>query len=84
MIGPSAGRNTPDGGTPKGPTGRADDEEDQPMTEDAVPEADALEQRTPVDDDGEPEELVIDDEVPEADALDQARTVPLDEDDAPR
>jgi hypothetical protein len=55
------------------------------MTEDAVPEADALEQRTPVgDDDGEPEEPVIDDEVPEADALDQARPVPMDEDDEPR
>jgi hypothetical protein len=55
------------------------------MTEDAVPEADALEQRTPVgDDDSELEEPVIDDEVPEADALDQARTVPMDEDDEPR
>jgi hypothetical protein len=84
MIGPLAGRKTPDGRTPRGPTGRADDEEDQPMTEDAVPEADALEQRTPVADDDEPEEPVIDDEVPEADALDQARTVPMDEDDAPR
>jgi hypothetical protein len=85
MIGPPAGRNTRDGGTPRGPTGRADDEEDEPMTEDAVPEADALEQRTPVaDDDGGPEEPAIDDEVPEADALDQARPVPMDEDDAPR
>jgi hypothetical protein len=54
------------------------------MTEDAVPEADALEQRTPVADDGEPEEPVIDDEVPEADALEQAMPVPMDEDDEPR
>jgi hypothetical protein len=54
------------------------------MTEDAVPEADALEQRTPLRDDSEPEEPAIDDEVPEADALDQARVVPMDEDDEPR
>ena len=51
------------------------------MTEDAVPEADALEQRTPVLDRDHPEEEPdIDDEVPEADALDQARPVPIDED----
>jgi hypothetical protein len=54
------------------------------MTEDAVPEADAQEQRTPVRDAGQPEEPAIDDEVPEADALDQARVVPIDEDDEPR
>jgi hypothetical protein len=54
------------------------------MTEDAVPEADALEQRTPVLDRDPPPEPAIDDEVPEADALDQARPVPIDEDDEPR
>jgi hypothetical protein len=54
------------------------------MTEDAVPEADALEQRTPVLDRDAPQEPAIDDEVPEADALDQARPVPIDEDDEPR
>jgi hypothetical protein len=55
------------------------------MTEDAVPEADALEQRTPVlDRDTPKEEPDIEDEVPEADALDQARPVPIDEDDEPR
>jgi hypothetical protein len=54
------------------------------MTEDAVPEADALEQRTPVLDRDPPGEPEIDDEVPEADALDQARPVPMDEDDEPR
>ena len=54
------------------------------MTEDAVPEADALEQRTPVLDRDPPPEPTIDDEVPETDALDQARPVPIDEDDEPR
>jgi hypothetical protein len=54
------------------------------MTEDAVPEADALEQRMPVLDRDPPREPTIDDEVPEADALDQARPVPIDEDDEPR
>ena len=54
------------------------------MTEDAVPEADALEQRTPVLDRDLPGEPEIDDEVPEADALDQARPVPIEEDDEPR
>jgi hypothetical protein len=54
------------------------------MTEDAVPEADAQEQRTPLLDRDATEEPVIDDEVPEADALDQARPVPIDEDDEPR
>jgi hypothetical protein len=51
---------------------------------DAVPEADALEQRQPLVDPDTPEVPEIDDEVPEADALDQARPVPLDEDDEPR
>jgi hypothetical protein len=54
------------------------------MTEDAVPEADALEQQTPVLDRDPPRDPEIDDEVPEADALDQARPVPIDEDDEPR
>jgi hypothetical protein len=54
------------------------------MTEDAVPEADAQEQRTPVLDPDQPRDPEIDDEVPEADALDQARPVPFDEDDEPR
>jgi hypothetical protein len=54
---------------------------------DAVPEADALEQRQPLLD-GEapdPEQVPeIDVEVPEEDALEQAMPVPFDEDDAPR
>ena len=54
------------------------------MTEDAVPEADAQEQRTPLLEPDAPEEPAIEDEVPEADALDQARPVPIDEDDEPR
>ena len=45
---------------------------------DAVPEADALEQRQPLLDRDTP------DEVPEEDALEQAMPVPFDEDDAPR
>ena len=52
---------------------------------DAVPEADALEQRQPVLEPDEPEQLPqIDVEVPEADALEQAMPVPFDEDDTPR
>jgi hypothetical protein len=58
---------------------------------DAVPEADALEQRQPVLEPDAPEELPepellpeIDLEVPEADALEQAMPVPFDEDDTPR
>ena len=54
---------------------------------DAVPEADALEQRQPVLEGDEPDaEQVpeIDLEVPEGDALEQAMPVPFDEDDAPR
>ncbi len=54
---------------------------------DAVPEADALEQRQPVlDGDEDVPELVpqIDVEVPEEDALEQSMPVPFDEDDAPR
>ena len=51
---------------------------------DAVPEADALEQRQPLFE-GDPEQVPeIDVEVPEEDALEQARPVPFDEDDAPR
>ena len=45
---------------------------------DAVPEADALEQRQPLVD-GDTSE-----QVPEEDALQQAMPVPFDEDDAPR
>jgi hypothetical protein len=59
-------------------------EEDASMT-DAVPEADALEQRQPLLDRDAPEEIPeIDVEVPEEDALEQAMPVPFDEDDAPR
>jgi hypothetical protein len=52
---------------------------------DAVPEADAQEQRQPLQEreahEPPPE---IDLEVPEGDALEQAMPVPFDEDDAPR
>jgi hypothetical protein len=54
---------------------------------DAVPEADALEQRQPLLDPDAPEQVPepeIDVEVPEEDALEQAMPVPFDEDDAPR
>ena len=52
---------------------------------DAVPEADALEQRQPLLDRDIPEQVPeIDVEVPEEDALEQAMPVPFDEDDAPR
>ena len=55
---------------------------------DAVPEADALEQRQPLLDgdaaDQVPEIDVDDVEVPEEDALEQAIPAPFDEDDAPR
>jgi hypothetical protein len=55
---------------------------------DAVPEADALEQRQPLLDRDIPDQLPeideIDVEVPEEDALEQAMPVPFDEDDAPR
>ena len=52
---------------------------------DAVPEADAREQRQPLVDGDAPEQLPeIDVEVPEEDALEQAMPVPFDEDDAPR
>jgi hypothetical protein len=51
------------------------------MTEDAVPEADAYEQKRPVlDSDAPPEAPQIDDETPEADALEQSIPVPVDED----
>ncbi len=49
-----------------------------------VPEADALEQETPVIEEPEPDPVTDDAEVPEADALEQREPVPLDEDDAPR
>ena len=54
--------------------------------DEAVPEADALEQAAAVDDDHGGDEPVpanpprLGDEVPEADALEQAREVPLDDD----
>ena len=55
---------------------------------DAVPEADALEQRQPLLDPDAPEQVPelpeIEVEVPEEDALEQAMPVPFDEDDAPR
>ena len=52
---------------------------------DAVPEADALEQRQPLVEGDEAEQIPeIDVEVPEEDALEQAMPVPFDEDDAPR
>ncbi|HEV8424625.1 MAG TPA: hypothetical protein VGS14_05495 [Actinomycetes bacterium] len=52
---------------------------------DAVPEADALEQRQPLLDQDAPLQVPeIDVEVPEEDALEQAMPVPFDEDDAPR
>lgn len=52
---------------------------------DAVPEADALEQRQPLlesEADEQVPEIAV--EVPEEDALEQAMPVPFDEDDAPR
>jgi hypothetical protein len=52
---------------------------------DAVPEADAQEQRQPLlerEADEQPPEIDL--EVPEGDALEQAMPVPFDEDDAPR
>ena len=52
---------------------------------DAVPEADALEQRQPLLERDITEQVPeIDVEVPEGDALDQAIPAPFDEDDAPR
>jgi hypothetical protein len=56
------------------------------MSEDAVPEADAWEQRRPLLDPDAPEEVApaIDDLTPEADAIEQSIPVPLDEDDEPR
>jgi hypothetical protein len=55
------------------------------MTEDAVPEADAWEQRRPLLDPDAPEvEPSIDDLTPEADAIEQSIPVPLDEEDEPR
>jgi hypothetical protein len=56
------------------------------MTEDAVPEADAWEQRQPLLDPDEVVEVApsIGEETPEADALEQAIPVPLDEEDDPR
>jgi hypothetical protein len=51
------------------------------MTEDAVPEADAIEQQQPVQDPDDPETPRIGDETPEADALEQAIPVPVDDED---
>jgi hypothetical protein len=50
------------------------------MTEDAVPEADAYEQKRPVLDSDAPEAPEIGHETPEADALEQSIPVPVDED----
>jgi hypothetical protein len=51
---------------------------------DAVPEADAQEQRQPLLERDIEQVPEIDLEVPEGDALEQAMPVPLDEDDEPR
>ena len=56
--------------------------DDTPMPAE-VPEPDALDQATPVDDDEEgglPARLERDFETPEADALDQALDAPMDDD----
>lgn len=57
-------------------------------TKEPIPEADALEQAEPVDDEFQDDRDVLDelpDDVPEADALEQATPIPgQDEDDAPR
>jgi hypothetical protein len=66
------------------PESNAVRDEEGSMT-DAVPEADALEQRQPLLDTDAPEHVPeIDVEVPEEDALEQSRAVPFDEDEAPR
>jgi hypothetical protein len=55
------------------------------MTDDAIPEADAYEQKLPVREDPDvPEPPRIGDETPEADALEQSIPVPVDEDEDPR
>jgi hypothetical protein len=54
------------------------------MTDDAIPEADAYEQKQPVGDPDTPEPPRIGDETPEADALEQSIPVPVDEDEDPR
>ena len=54
------------------------------MSEDAVPDADAQEQRLPLLGPDEPEPPRIGDEVPEADAYEQSIPVPMDEEDDPR
>jgi len=56
------------------------------MSEDFVPEADAIEQELPVQEpDSARDAPAIEAEVPEADAIEQAQPGPLlDEDDAPR
>jgi hypothetical protein len=50
------------------------------MTEDAIPEADAYEQKQPLRDPDVEETPRIDDETPEADALEQSIPVPVDDD----
>jgi hypothetical protein len=53
------------------------------MTDDAIPEADAYEQKLPLldpDPDLDLEAPRIDDETPEADALEQSIPVPVDDD----
>ncbi len=54
------------------------------MSQDAVPEADAQEQRAPLLAPDDPELPAIDAEVPEADAYEQALPVPFDDEDAER
>ena len=55
-----------------------------PERREPVPEADALEQETPLTDEPEGDPVSDDPEVPEADAIEQHQPVPLDEDDEPR
>ena len=55
-----------------------------PMSDQEVPEPDAVEQAQPVADIAGFVEPTLDAEVPEADALEQAMGAPVDEDDAQR
>jgi hypothetical protein len=50
-----------------------------PVSDDAVPEADALEQAEPVRDPDEPVPPRLGDEIPEADAWEQSQPVPMDD-----
>ena len=55
-----------------------------PPPREPVPEADALDQATPVTDEEEPEPMTDDPEAPEADALEQREPAGVDEDEDPR